>query len=205
MSIKTLLYEISSRRAFGPSPSFSALDLIRLLRLLAEAGSIGRSKISKMLGLGEGVIRTMLSRLVKAGLVTVSRRGCSLTQRGEEFWNVIKETLPKIVEIRGVGLGLAQKSVAVLVRGRAEMVKSGIEQRDAAVSSGTRGAITLIYKDKKLLIPGVNVDLERDYPEAFREIIHSMEPKEGDVIIISSADTLREAEYGAIAAALLMI
>ncbi|MEM2514404.1 MAG: DUF4443 domain-containing protein [Candidatus Bathyarchaeia archaeon] len=201
MSLKGFLSELSLKKAPGPLPSFSALDLIRLLKLLAEAGSIGRGKISKIIGLGEGVIRTMLARLAEAGLITISKKGCSLTQKGEALWRSIKEVLPKTVEVKGAGLGLAPKSVAILVRGRAERVKSGIEQRDAAVSSGAKGAITLVCKDNKVIIPGVNADLKRDYPAAFEEIMRLMEPEDGDVIIISSADTLKEAEYGALAAA----
>lgn len=205
MSFKDLLSELSSKKAPGPSPSFNVLDVIRLLRLLAEAGNIGRGKIAKTLGLGEGATRTMLSRLADAGLIETSKRGCSLTKKGEAFWKSIKEVLPKTVEVKSVGLGLAPKNVAVLVKGRAERVKSGIEQRDAAVSSGARGAITVVYKDGKIVIPGVNVELNKSYPAVFEEIMRLISPEEGDVIIISGADTLKEAEYGALAAALSIV
>jgi len=59
----------------------------------------------------------------------------------------------------------------------------------------------MIYKDKRLIVPGINIDLERKYPETFERIMHLMEPRDGDVIIISGADTLKSAEYGALAAA----
>ncbi|MEM0049178.1 MAG: DUF4443 domain-containing protein [Candidatus Bathyarchaeia archaeon] len=60
-----------------------------------------------------------------------------------------------------------------------------MEQRDAVVSSGAKGAITLVCKDNKVIIPGVNADLKRDYPAAFEEIMRLMEPEDGNVIIIS--------------------
>lgn len=190
-----------AKRALGPSPSFNVLDLIRLLKLLNEFESIGRGKISGALNLGEGTTRTILKRLAKAGLITVSKRGCSLTQKGKKLWSSIESIMPKIVEIGNNELTLAPKSVAVLVKGCADKVKIGIEQRDAAVSFGAKGTVTLIYRDNKLIIPGVSADLERDYPIAFKDIMRFMHPSEGDVIIISSANSFKEAEYGALAAA----
>lgn len=201
MSIKNLLNEISSKSAPGPSPSFNTLDLIRLFRLLAESGKAGRIKISRELGLGEGVTRTMLKRLSEAGLIVTLKTGCSLSDRGRSLWNNIAKIIPKIVEIGSNELTLAPKSVAILVKGRADKVKSGIEQRDAAVSIGAKGAVTMVFRNNKVIIPGVSVDLERDYPYAFKEIMRLINPSEGDVIIISSADSLIKAEYGALAAA----
>lgn len=201
MSFKDFLTALSIKKAPGPAPSFSAFDLIKLLKLLAERGYVGRGKISEILGLGEGTIRTILERLCEAGLVTISRKGCSLTQKGMDVWSAIEEVIPKIIEWEDTELSIAPKNVAILVRGRSEKIKSGIEQRDAAVSGGAKGAITIIYKNERLIIPGVNIDLEREYPEIFNKIMRLMEPRDGDVIIISGGDTFKDAEYGALAAA----
>lgn len=200
-SVKEFLEKVFSRSAPGPSPSFSALDSVRLLRLLAEHDRVGRKRISKELGLGEGTVRTMLKRLSETGLIETSRGGCSLSSRGKAIWGEIKKIIPKIVEVGRSELTLAPKSVAILIKGCAERVKSGIEQRDAAVSIGAKGAVTMVFKDNKIVIPGVSADLERDYPKAFKEIMRLMCPEDGDVIIVSSADTLAKAECGALAAA----
>ncbi|MEM1587374.1 MAG: DUF4443 domain-containing protein [Candidatus Bathyarchaeia archaeon] len=201
MSFKDFLSELSAKRAPGPSPSFSAFDLVRLLRLLAEKGSVGRGKLSEMLDLGEGVIRTMLKRLSETGLIMISRRGCLLTEKGKNIWSAIENMIPKIIEWEDTELSIAPKNVAILVRGRADKIKSGIEQRDAAISSGAKGSITIIYRNKRLIIPGVNLDLERMHPKVFEKIMRLMEPRDGDVIIISGASTLKSAEYGALSAA----
>ncbi len=205
MSIKEILVNLAYKRAPGPLPAFSILDLIRFFRILAISGRIGRGKIAKKLDLGEGTIRTIIKRLTKEGLITKTRSGCSLTEKGKKFWDKIKEVFPEIVEIKGNELALAPYSVAVLVRGYADKVRSGIEQRDAAVVSGAKGAVTIVFRNNRLAIPGVSLDLKKDYPLAFREIMHLMKPREEDVIIISSADTLKYAEYGALAAALSII
>lgn len=201
MSFKDFLSGLSAKRAPGPSPSFSAFDLIRLLRLLAEKGSVGRGKLSEMLSLGEGTIRTMLERLSETGLITISKRGCLFTEKGKSIWNAIENVIPKIIEWENTELSIAPKNVAILVRGRADKIRSGIEQRDAAISSGAKSAITIIYRDKRLVIPGVDLDLGRTNPKIFEKIMRLMEPKDGDVIIISGADTIKSAEYGALSAA----
>ena len=76
-----------------------------------------------------------------------------------------------------------------------------MKQRDAAVRVGAKGAITIVLKNGKLVIPAVSLDLSKDYPIAFNQITSLMKLEEEDVIIISNADQRREAEYGALAAA----
>ncbi|MCD6469893.1 hypothetical protein J7L29_03740 [Candidatus Bathyarchaeota archaeon] len=201
MSIKKILNELASEKAPGPRPFFTVLDIIRLFKFLAVHGKTGRGKISKSLGLGEGTIRTLLNRLTEANLIVKSRSGCSLTSKGRELWKRIERIIPKIVEIEENELTFTPFNVAVLIKGCAEKVGSGMEQRDVAVAAGAKGAVILLFKNNKLVIPGVSANVEEDYPIAFRKIVHLMNPEENDVIIISGADTLRKAEYGAIASA----
>ena len=75
-----------------------------------------------------------------------------------------------------------------------------MEQRDAAFLAGARGATTLILKGGKLVMPSSDLDMGKEYPSMFEKISYSLKPKEGDAVVIGSADTLRTAEYGAIAA-----
>lgn len=201
MSIKKLLNEVTSEKAPGPRPSFTVLDIIRLFKFLATHGEIGRGRISKSLGLGEGATRTLLNRLTEANLIVRSRSGCSFTPKGRKLWKNIESIIPKIIEIEENELTFTPFNIAVLIKGCAEKIGSGMEQRDVAVTAGAKGAVTLIFKNNKLIIPGVSADVEKDYPIAFKKIIRLMNPEENDVIIISGADTLRKAEYGAIASA----
>jgi hypothetical protein len=110
--------------------------------------------------------------------------------------------MPIIVELREEDeLALAQHTVAVLVKGGGARVRKGLEQRDASVRAGAKGATTILIEGGKMILPAVSTNLERDYPKAFKQIAESLKPQNGDVVIICSADSLREAEYGAIAAA----
>jgi len=201
MLIKRFLESLTFDKAPGPSPSFSIFDLIKALEIIAEAGSIGRGKISEKLRLGRGATRTLLARLVEAGLISTSRSGCSLTSRGKNLWRRIEEVIPHISEIDQNELTFAAYNVVVQVRGRGEKVGKGLEQRDAAVRAGAKGAITLIYRNEKLVLPTITDDAAQSYPVAYQQITRLMDLKENDVAIIVCADSLKNAEYGALAAA----
>jgi len=205
MSIKDVLESLLFEKAAGPGPSFSVYDVIKALGIIAEAGSIGRGKLSERLGIGGGAIRTLLRRLVEAGLILTSRSGCSLTDKGKKIWRRIEEIIPHLSEIGQNELTFASYNVVVYVRDRGGKVRKGLEQRDAAVRAGAKGAITLIYRNKKLMLPSITDDAEKSFPLAYRQLTSLMDLKDNDVAIIACADTLREAEMGALAAAWTLI
>ena len=203
--IKKSLENLTSTRAPGPTPSFSAFDVVKVLRVIAEEGAIGRGKISEKSGLGEGAVRTLIRRLSKAGLVSTSRSGCSLTTKGENLWRKISETIPHLSEIDKSELTFAEHNFVVQVRGAGKKVRKGLEQRDAAVRAGAKGAVTMVYRNKKLALPGFTDDISHSFPKAYRQIMSLMNLKENDVVIIACADTIENAEYGALAAAWTLI
>lgn len=203
--IKKFLENLTSARAPGPAPSFSAFDVVKVLRAIAEEGAIGRGKISEKSGLGEGAVRTLLRRLSKVGLVSTSRSGCSLTTKGENLWRKISETIPHLSEIDKNELTFAEHNFVVQVRGVGKKVRKGLEQRDAAVRAGAKGAVTMVYRNKKLALPGLTDDISHSFPKAYRQIMSLMNLKENDVVIIACADTIENAEYGALAAAWTLI
>jgi len=201
MSIKRFLESLTFDKAPGPSPSFSVFDVVKVLRILAKVGSIGRGKIAENLVLGRGATRTLLTRLVEAQLIYISKSGCSLTDKGKKIWKKIEETIPCISEIGFNELTFAKHNVVVQVRNRGEKVGKGLEQRDAAVRAGAKGAVTLIYKNEKLMLPTITSDAAQSYPIAYQQITRLMNLKENDVAIIVGADSLKNAECGALAAA----
>lgn len=200
MSIKVVLEKFVSEKTVGPSPSFTVFDVIKVFEIIAESGSIGRGLLSIRLRLGEGTIRTLISRLKKAQLMTITRKGCALTVKGKKIWSQIKISIPSKYGIEDNELTFAAYNVALLVKDRAKKVKKGLEQRDAAVRIGASGATTLVFKDGKLSLPTISDDILKDYPKAFRQITHLMEPANDDVVIMSCGITQKAAEYGALAA-----
>ena len=57
------LCKIGGEISPGPKPKFTIIDLIKFLFILQVRSPVGRKALSKRLGLGEGIIRTMLSRM----------------------------------------------------------------------------------------------------------------------------------------------
>jgi hypothetical protein len=107
----------------------------------------------------------------------------------------------KKVEIGKNELTLANCNFAILIKNRGHLIRSGVEQRDAAIMAGARGATTIMFKEGRLRIPSVSDNVAKDFPNAANQIVRLLKPKENDVIIIGSADSLGKAEYGTLAAA----
>jgi hypothetical protein len=86
-------------------------------------------------------------------------------------------------------------------------IKSGIEQRDAAIK-WEQQTPQLLFKNNKFLIPSTNNyydSLEKE-PRIAKLLIEKLQSEDGDVIIIGSAvENVRIAELAAKNAALLTI
>ena len=198
-AFKQILEKIASEKAPGPTPSFTVIHLLLAIELIAKKET-GRGKLAENLGVGEGTIRTILGRLKDAGVVEISKAGCSLTDSGLRLWKEYTSAFNKI-QIGQNELALAKYNFAALVRNCAEAVGSGIEQRDAAVMAGARSATTIMVRKKRMVIPSVSQDVVRDFPVAADQLVRLLHPKENDVIVIGGSDNSRKAEYGALAAA----
>lgn len=197
---KQILAKITREKAPGPSPTFSIFHILRAIELMANK-SIGRSKLAEELEIGEGATRTMINRLKDAGLVITSELGCTLTREGLKLWDEYNTVFTRKVDIGKSELTLADYNFAVLVKNHGHKVKSGIEQRDAAIVIGAKGATTIMLKGRRLIIPSVSDDVAKDFPEAAKSMVRLLQPEENDVIVVGSADSSVRAEYGALAAA----
>ena len=86
------------------------------------------------------------------------------------------------------------------------MVRLGIEQRDAAIRAGATGACTLVYHNKKLVMP-MEHGTWTSAPNAplFDDLRKLFTPRDDDVIEIVSAPNTALAEHCTIAAALTLL
>jgi len=203
--LKKFLESLLEEKAPGPYPSFSVYHLIKGLELVAKTGQVGRGKLAEELKIGEGATRTLIERLKAAHLISVSKKGCSLTEKGKKIWNEFESIFPQKNNLEKNELALADCNVAVQIRGGGDRVRTGVEQRDAAVIAGAKGAATLVFKGNKLVMPNVSEDVSQDFPIVFRQITALLRLKENDAVVIGSADTWSRAEYGALAAAWTLI
>jgi len=197
---KQLLEKIAKEKAPGPVPTFSVLHLLQAMELGAE-NPIGRTKLAAELKIGQGAARTIINRLREAGLISTSKMGYVLTRKGLKLWGEYRKIFQEKVEIGECELVNAKHNFAILAKNRGHKIRSGIEQRDAAVKVGAKGAVTIVFKNGRLIIPSVSENFERDFPTVAKQILKLLQPEENDVIIISGADTPNVAKHGIIAAA----
>jgi predicted transcriptional regulator len=198
-ALKHFFEEIACGKAPGPSPTFSVFHLILAIDFIAEK-TIGRNKLAGSLGIGGGAVRTIIERLKNAGLIEISKAGCSLTARGLKTWEDFRSVFKK-VEVGKSELVSGKYNFAVLVRDCGAKVKSGMEQRDAAIMSGARSATTMVMRRGRLIIPSVSNDVAKDFPEAAKQVTRLLDAKENDVVVIGSADSPLKARDGTFAAA----
>ncbi len=202
--IAELLSLIAGTRSPGPSPLFSPIHILKVILLIRDNGPIGRSRLAILTGLGEGSVKTIINRLRAANIVSSTRRGVVLTGNGVRLGLLLKRLLPKAAFLPRIPITLGRYNYALLVKGMAEMVKIGLEQRDEAVRMGALGATTIIKRGCELIMPP-SLKLSEEYPETSRLLLEIFNPEDRDVIIIGCADTPLLAEYGTLSAALTLI
>jgi predicted transcriptional regulator len=199
VSLKKFIQEIAGKKAPGPSTSFTVFHVFYALELMSQK-PLGRNKLAKKLDVGDGAVRTIISRLRNAGLIETSKEGCSLTKKGADVWGQIEKVFPKRLEIPKSELNGSEFNFAFLVKNSGQKVGSGIDQRDAAIIAGARKALVIVFRKGHLRIESVSDCIEKDYPKAASQILNELTPEENDAIIIAGSDTALRAKRGAFAA-----
>jgi hypothetical protein len=141
-------------------------------------------------------------------LIETTNSGTRLTEKGITILSGLVCSIPAETSMPKSSVALGKFNYAVLLRQFGFSIKTGIEQRDAAIKMGATGATTLLFKHNKFVIPSTNnyYDSLEEEPHIAKLLIEKLQPKDGDVIIIGSAvENVRIAELAAKNAALLTI
>lgn len=197
MEILKIIERVTGKIAPGRTPFFTEAHVIKALEEIEAQRHVGRIKLSKTLGLGEGTTRTLIKHLKREKLIKISRSGIELSEYGKGVFTGLRAEISKEIEIPPSSLTVGTFNIAVLVRDVGSAVKYGLEQRDAAIITGAHGATTLIFSKNKLTMPGVTEDIFKDTPSIRDTLLSKLKPKENDVIIIGSAEDRGSAEFGA--------
>jgi predicted transcriptional regulator len=192
----------ASKIAPGRAPYFVEAHLVKALTLIDAEGPVGRVTLSKTLELSEGTVRTLIRHLEKGGLIRPSKSGIALTNSGKKLCSILKSRISQPAQIPKSSLTVGAFNAAVLIKDAMDSVKTGLEQRDAAIKVGASGATTLIFSKGKLNMPLVKEDIFSSAPTLRKMLVSKLNPQENDVIIIGSAEDKSTAELGALAAAL---
>ena len=203
------LGRIASRYAPSRVLSFDAVHVFKALQLIEIKGHVSRALLCKELSLGEGVIKTLVKHLRMQGLVKSTKSGTRMTQKGKTISLQLFSSIPVETSIPKCSVALGEFNYVVLMKQFGFAIKSGIEQRDAAIKMGALGATTLLYNNNKFIMPGAysnNKDSLQIEPPVASLLIDKLEPGDNDAIIIGSDNqSLRIAEFAAKNAALFTI
>jgi hypothetical protein len=176
------------------------------LQRIGNKGVTSRNALCSGLVLGEGTVKTLVKHLKMQGLIETSNRGIKMTAKGNGVYEGLLSAIPAEMSLPKCSVALSRFNYAVLVREFGFAVGLGIEQRDAAIRMGATGATTLLFKDNKFVMPASSNDSLKKEREVRRMLVEKLNPRDGDVIIIGSADSNEKtAELGAKNAALLTI
>ena len=165
---------------------------------------MGRKRLATYMGIGEGSVRTVLNYLKKNSLVKEDRSGCSLTDKGKKLSRKLAEKISEPVEISFTTPLSSKYCTGIIVRGAADRIKTGIEERDEAIRAGAKEALILTYERGSLMMPKLS-NLSKEQPQLASRIISLFSPTDGDVIIITGADDPNIAKYATLAVAFLIL
>jgi biotin operon repressor len=177
----------------GAEASFSAVHLLRAMFALLE-GEVSKERLAKNLGIGDGSIRTLLKRLKQEGLVTSSRSGHRLSNKGEEVVGKIKSVISSPVRVASVKNGCA-----VHIKGKS--VSSGLALRDDAVRAGASMALVLNIRRGRVSFPEKGVEFCDNMPELDEEIVDGLGVEDG-VVVVCSAEDYNSAENAVLTVAM---
>jgi predicted transcriptional regulator len=199
------LQKICSNYAPSRVISFNIVHVFKTLQLIKGKGHVSRDLLSKELGLGEGSIRTLIRHLQMNNMIKATNAGTTMTQKGKALLSELLSSIPAEMNLPKCSIALGKFNYVVLLKHHSHAIKSGVEQRDAAIKIGAKGATTLLFKQNKFVMPSnTNYDSLQKEPEIFKLLVRTLNPEEGDAIIIGSDDMHKKrSEFAAKSAALL--
>jgi predicted transcriptional regulator len=162
-------------------PKDYTLGHILLTMLYMEESSVSRAKLQKLLGLGEGSVKSMIKCMKKHGLLSTSASGSKLTDRGIGFLKRVKLHVPELRKTCLEYLSVGRVNYMAVLRG--VDAPDALKIRDMAVKFGGTGAVLLSIKEGSFKIPYVADDLKnvsmRDYKE-----LSKTNPQDNDNILV---------------------
>ena len=161
-------------------------------------GHVSREMLCDELELGEGATRTLMKHLKMQNLIESTNAGTKMSKKGNALFNEFLSSIPYELSLSKCSITLGKHNYAVLVKQMGSTVKSGIEQRDAAIKMGASGATTLLFMDNKFFIPLTGFDALQNEFRLSKQLIETLHPEDGDVIIIGTDEhSEKKAEFAA--------
>lgn len=167
------------------SPNNKLIEFLAILYTLSFGQRLGRYFLKEATGLGEGVLRRILSELSREGYISVKRGGTVITDKGREF---LSRLIAKIgykhispIDVKGI----VKHSYNAIAGVTSQSIKNVVQARDCIVRSGCLGGLILFYTGSKLVLPPMGENyLYENFPSFVKEL-KRIPLEEGDYIVIS--------------------
>ncbi len=199
------LHNIVTRKGSSKILTFSSPHVFKGLQLLSKQKYVSRISFCNELHIGEGAVRTMIGHLKQDNLVDSIRAGTYLTSKGEKFVKKISDVIASQCTIESCNIVRQKHNHVVLIKNRAKMISTGMDQRDFAILYGAKSATTLLFQNEHFMFPNENKDALMDDSKTKKILLDKLIPEEGDIIIIASSDDSFVSEISAINSALLTL
>jgi predicted methyltransferase len=208
MYVKALI-KATDRYAPSRPISFDVVHIFKTLQLIEQRDHVSRDTLSIELGLGQGIIKTLIKHLKMQKMINTTNSGTKMTEKGKSIFSHLLSSMPVEMIIPKCSVALGRFNYAVLLKQFNFAIRSGIEQRDAAIKIGAKGATTILYKDAKFTMPSATMTYDplKKEPQIRALLMDKFYPlEEGDAVIIGSDDISRKtAELAAKSAAIITI
>jgi len=182
------------------SPSF--IRMVAVMVLLANLGRIGRYRLGRLMGVGEGEARGLLKYLIDHSYAEPARGGTRLTAKGLKYYHKAMGLLGvmKIVFLDISGILPFPQAPCIQVGGVQTL--NVLALRDECVRHGAEGALVMRFSGNRLSMPGVSEDLSTDYPSLYSQVMSRVAPGDGDLLIMPYGRPLGRVVEGGLWAAL---
>lgn len=185
---------------FGPMFRFNDANVYWALYVLSDGKRVGRKRLAEEVGIGEGSMRRIIDTLKEWEFISIKQTGITITKAGMNFLDQMPME-PVDIIVPGSVVGDFQQGV--VVRGCADKVNNGMEQRDAGIKVGAEGCTTIIIRNGILMVPP-DWNLDEKQPEIAKTIREEFSLTENDALVIGAGSTKVSAIEAAISAALAM-
>ena len=182
---------------YGPMFRFTDASVYWALYVLSDGKRMGRRRLAEAVGVGEGSMRRILNTLKEWEMVSIKQTGITITKAGLQF---LDEIPVKVIDVDLGSMVLGSCVQSILVKGVADQIENGMQQRDAGIRAGALGCTTILIRDGVLMMPpDWNID-EHD-PAMAAKIREDSGITDRDVIIVGSANDQVTAINAALTAA----
>lgn len=155
--------------------------------------------LSRVLGIGEGSVRTIIKRLQQQSLISIdSIGGCALTPVGREVLGQIKKGMVSSGSIDLSGMGVTYPSFALQVNLDVS-AHSVLKLRDVAIRWGAEGAIVFHFSGGRIVVPSITDDLSQTSPSTHYELMSRFRLQDGDYVLAAFSHDVASAEMSVLA------